>query len=68
MAKTYYSDVVRIYNHIIRGKYIGGVWRNPCVGFLMPSSSHGSLREVYSSSTATKYNNMGVMFLPREAC
>lgn len=42
MAKTYYGDVVRIYNHIIRGKYMGGVWRNPCAGFLM-LSSHGGL-------------------------
>ena len=57
-AKTYYSDVVRIYDQIIRGKDIDGVWRNPCAGIFMLSPSHKGSHEVYSS-LANKCSNMG---------
>lgn len=65
-VKIYHSNVVRIQGQIIKGKDMGGVWRNPCSGFLMLSAFHeGSHRA--PSSPSNKNAETWVMFLPKEA-
>lgn len=59
MARTYYSDVLRIYSQIIGGKNIGGVWRNSCIGFFMLSFFHERSHEVQSPTETKCYNMSG---------
>lgn len=50
-AKIYYSDVICTTSQIKRGMGSSRTWRNPCVGFLLLSSSNeGSLRAQFPSS------------------
>lgn len=67
IANVYFNDVIRTHSWIRRRKDTGGMWRNPCADFPMPSPSQDWACRTHSSPSNKNVAIHVQYFCPRKS-